>query len=60
MEHDPSYLRDILYEQCEAQFWVGISAEVSGERRKVERRKNMKLVKQKDNRFLEVWSWFEI
>ncbi len=60
MEHDPSYLRDILYEQCEAQFWVGISAEVLGERRKVERRKNMKLVKQKDNRFLAVWNWFEI
>jgi hypothetical protein len=37
MEHDPSYSRDSLYEQCEAQFYKRIGAEISRER--MERRK---------------------
>jgi hypothetical protein len=31
MEHDPSYSRDILYEECEEQFCKRIGAEISRE-----------------------------
>ncbi len=39
MECDLSCSKDILYDYCEAQFWGRISAKISRERRKVERRK---------------------
>jgi len=37
MECDPSYSKDTLYEQCEAQFWGRIGVEISWERKKVEK-----------------------
>ncbi len=39
MERDPSCSKDNIYEQCEGLFYVKISAEISREQRKVERRK---------------------
>jgi hypothetical protein len=39
MECDPSYSMDIIYGQCESQLWGKIGAELSGERRNVEKRK---------------------
>jgi hypothetical protein len=39
MECDLGYSMDILYEQCESQFWWRIGVELFGERRDVEKRK---------------------
>ncbi len=39
MERDPNCSRDIHYEQCQAQFYERIGAEISEEWRKAERRK---------------------
>jgi hypothetical protein len=52
MECGPNCSRNILYEQCETQFCERISVEILGERKKVERKKYMKLVKEKEGRHL--------
>jgi len=47
MERGPNCSRNILYEQCEARFCERIGVEILGERKKVERKRYMKLLKEK-------------